>query len=83
MTQTEKAKAAYASHPNYTNVRAMYGPQYATSKYIRGDNTLENAQYLGYLDATTLYPDFRPITFAEVVAEVLAGTAKRPYAERR
>ena len=42
--------------------------EYAYSRYLRGDNTLENAKAQGALDARELYPDFKPVTlthFAE------------------
>lgn len=53
--------------------------QYINSKFIRGDNTLENAKYLGYLDARELYPDFKPRTFEECVRETVEGKAEKPY----
>jgi hypothetical protein len=60
----------------------MSTQQYIYSKYIRRDNTPEMAHYLGYMDARELYPDFSPISFAELVDEVLAGKAQRPYEGR-
>lgn len=59
----------------------IYGYHY--SKYVRGDNTPDNARYLGYLDARELYPDFKPISFAQVIRETWEGKAKKPYADRR
>jgi hypothetical protein len=56
--------------------------QYAISKYIRRDNTPENAKYLGYIDARELYPDFKPISFSEYLDELLAGKGYKPYANR-
>jgi hypothetical protein len=57
----------------------VWGMQYINSKYIRADNTLENAKYLGYLDARELYPDFQPRTFEACIKEVLAGEATKLY----
>lgn len=57
----------------------MWGLQYTHSKHIRGDNTMENAKYLGYLDARELYPDFKPITFEECVKETIAGSQPPLY----
>ena len=57
----------------------MISLEYTFSKYVRGDNTPENAKYLGYLDANELYPDFKPIRFAEFVDELIAGKAERLY----
>ncbi|KXH52975.1 isoflavone reductase [Colletotrichum nymphaeae SA-01] len=36
--------------------------EYWYSMGVRGDNTLEYAEFLGYVDGTKLYPDFQPIT---------------------
>ncbi|ETN41807.1 uncharacterized protein HMPREF1541_03744 [Cyphellophora europaea CBS 101466] len=58
---------------------ALFGAQYNHSKFIRGDNTLENAKYLGYLDARELYPDFKPVTFEDFMRGVLAGKATKAY----
>jgi hypothetical protein len=57
----------------------LYVAEYNFSKYLRGDNTRENAKYLGYLDARELYPDFKPISFEQFLQEVLDGKAVRPY----
>jgi hypothetical protein len=54
---------------------------YHYSKFIRADNTLENAKYLGYLNTRELYPDLKPISFEEFIREVLKGKAKKPYAD--
>lgn len=54
---------------------------YQYSKFVRADNTLENAKYLGYLNTRELYPDFKPIRFEEFIREVLEGKAKKPYAD--
>ncbi|KAH7072081.1 hypothetical protein BKA63DRAFT_62328 [Paraphoma chrysanthemicola] len=56
--------------------------EYLWSKYVRGDNTRENAAYLGYLDATELYPDFVPRRFEETVREILEGNAVKLYEGR-
>jgi hypothetical protein len=49
------------------------------SKYVRGNNTPEYAEYLGYLSAAELYPDFKPIAFRGFLEELLDGKAHRPY----
>ncbi|KAJ7065688.1 hypothetical protein C8F01DRAFT_982107 [Mycena amicta] len=61
--------------------RMSYGPDYHFSMFVRGDNTPENAEYLGYLDARQLYPDFKPVRFREFLQEVLDGKAQKPYGE--
>ena len=53
--------------------------QYAITKYVRGDNIPENAEYLGYVDAKKLLPDFKFKTYAEFVDDLMAGTVSRPY----
>jgi hypothetical protein len=53
--------------------------EYYVSKYVRKDNTLKNARYLGYLDARDLYPDFKPISFSEQIESLLNGLGERPY----
>ncbi|KAJ7656199.1 isoflavone reductase family protein [Mycena rosella] len=52
---------------------------YIYSKYVRGDNTPAYAAYLGYLDASELYPDFQPRTFKHFVTELLDGKGVKPY----
>jgi hypothetical protein len=55
--------------------------QYVQSKYFREDNTLDNAEYLRYLNAKELYPDFKPMTFREFLKdELLPGKSTKPYA---
>ncbi|KAF7310128.1 Glycoside hydrolase [Mycena indigotica] len=73
-------KAAYVADP--TNIMARYAlfiDQYSHSKYVRGDNTPENAKYLGFLNARELYPDVKPIQFREFVQDLLDGKIERPY----
>ncbi len=53
--------------------------QYWDSWGIRGDNTPENAAYLGYLDAKDLYPDFKGITLAEYYQEIIEGKGRAVY----
>lgn len=60
----------------------LWGAEYTLSKYVREDNTLKNALYLGYLDARELYPDFVPIAFEETVKETVEGKAPKMYEGR-
>lgn len=46
---------------------------------MRTDNTPENAEYLGYIDARKLLPDFKYKTFAEFLDDLMAGSVSRPY----
>ncbi|RBA11094.1 isoflavone reductase family protein [Fusarium proliferatum] len=47
--------------------------QYRYSCSVRLDNTPEHAQYLGYLDGKTLYPDLECKSVREFVREVVSG----------
>lgn len=53
--------------------------QYWYSCGIRGDNTPENAKYLGYLLAKELYPDFSGKSLELYTQEVIDGKGKRAY----
>lgn len=53
--------------------------QYSHSWGVRGDNTPEYAEYLGYLSAQALYPDFQPRTFEAFTKELLEGKVEKPY----
>lgn len=57
----------------------LFGGQYQYSWGIRGDNTLEHARYLGYLDARELYPDLKPREFKDYVRAVVDGTAPKVW----
>ncbi|CAI7645977.1 unnamed protein product [Penicillium glandicola] len=76
-----QAKTALSQDPQDPMKRiSVYKSQYQHSKYVRKDNGPAYADYLGYLNARTLYPEFTPISFREYFAEVLAGKGKKPYA---
>ncbi|KAK7031597.1 glycoside hydrolase [Favolaschia claudopus] len=71
-------EAALKADPNNEQAHLKYDfAQYDYSKYFRGDNTPAYAKYLGYLDATELYPDFRPRKFKEFMVELLEGKIAR------
>jgi hypothetical protein len=53
--------------------------EYAYSKFVRGDNSPQYADYLGYLDARDLYPDFVPKSFEAFAKELLDGKAARIF----
>lgn len=74
-------EAAAAPDADPRAVMAMAGAEYMYSIAVRGDNTPENAKYLGYLDAKELYPDFEPVKFDDFLAQVLDGSAKRAWAD--
>jgi hypothetical protein len=68
-----------ADPTNPTNRFRLVFAQYPISLYVRGDNTPENAKYLGYVDAHDLYPDFEYTSFDSFVDDLIAGKIKRPY----
>jgi len=80
--EVDEATAAFekGARDRMTMIR-FYSSQYNYSKYVRADNTPEFAEYLGYLDARKLYPDFQPRTFTGFVEELLAGKGIKPYAQ--
>ncbi|KAF2236177.1 NAD(P)-binding protein [Viridothelium virens] len=83
LAKLEAASKAVDKDPGDVGSRfQMAIHQYNYSKFIRGDNTLEMAKYLGYLDVKELYPDFKPITFKEFAKELLDGKIARPYEGR-
>ncbi|EED24102.1 conserved hypothetical protein [Talaromyces stipitatus ATCC 10500] len=47
--------------------------EYKYSRWIRGDNTPEHAEYLGYLNAKDLYPDFKYKTIDDCLRELMEG----------
>ncbi|KAF4446119.1 hypothetical protein F53441_10208 [Fusarium austroafricanum] len=53
--------------------------QYFNSFGLRGDNTPEYARYLGYLDATELYPDMKVTTPKAYCEQLLSGKATTIY----
>ncbi|KAK7432093.1 hypothetical protein QQZ08_001383 [Neonectria magnoliae] len=53
--------------------------QYWYSCGVRGNNTSENAQYLGYLLAKDLYPDLEVISLATYTQQVIDGKRRRAY----
>lgn len=57
----------------------LYVAQYQHSKYVRQDNSPGYADYLGYMNARELYPDFKPTTFRDFFSEVLAGKGRKVY----
>jgi hypothetical protein len=50
--------------------------QYYNSYGIRGDNTPEIADYLGYMSAKDLYPDFKGDSMSDIIKRALEGPGK-------
>ncbi|KAL9090299.1 MAG: hypothetical protein Q9165_005332 [Trypethelium subeluteriae] len=83
LAKLEAASKDVNKDPGYFGSRLQLAmSQYDYSKFIRGDNTLEMAKYLGYLDVKELYPDFTPIAFREFAKELLDGKIAKPYEGR-
>ncbi|KAK4496663.1 hypothetical protein PRZ48_012645 [Zasmidium cellare] len=57
--------------------------QYCLSVGIRAENTPEYAQYLGYLDGKSLYPDVNFTSYENYMKEVVDGKAVGIYDEMR
>ncbi|GME48262.1 Isoflavone reductase family protein [Neofusicoccum parvum] len=78
----ERYKQLSSAEPeNLAHLLQLVRYEYFYSMHCRRDNTREYAEYLGYLDARKLYPDFQPREFREFVTELLAGKAKKPYSD--
>ncbi|KAF7327222.1 Glycoside hydrolase [Mycena kentingensis (nom. inval.)] len=61
--------------PTYILPRMLF--DYIYTKYVREDNTPEYAKYLGYLDASELYPEFKPITFREFLDRSVQSQSRK------
>ncbi|KAI8264959.1 Isoflavone reductase-like protein [Colletotrichum sp. SAR11_239] len=53
--------------------------EYWYSMGVRGDNTPEYAEFLGYINGTKLHSEFTPITFETFLGEVLDGKSVSIY----
>lgn len=80
--QTLREKIETASKLYETDLSQAFlkaSAEYMLSWGINGDNTPDNAKYLGYLTCKELYPDFQPISYTSYLQEVLDGKAKPVY----
>ncbi|KAI0740575.1 NAD-P-binding protein [Earliella scabrosa] len=69
----EEGRKEYAEDPkNYAAMFKLFMNEYAYSLHVLGENTLENAKKLGYLDARELYLDIPVQPFAEYAKEFYA-----------
>jgi hypothetical protein len=57
----------------------MVVSEYANTKYVRSDNTPEMAEYLGYIGARELWPEFVYKSFGGFVDELVEGRGERIY----
>jgi hypothetical protein len=65
--------------PQSPNFYKLATYQYRNSWGVRGDNTPEYAEYLGYLNANELFPDLKVKSFEAYCKEVLDGKAYAVY----
>jgi hypothetical protein len=73
-------KEAYDVNPSEVSNRyRMAAARYAITKYVRADNTPENAKYFGYISADELFPDFKYKRYTNFADELIAGKIKKPY----
>ncbi|CAI7667691.1 unnamed protein product [Penicillium bialowiezense] len=79
----EQARLALEQNPADGSALAMLTVSQLTFSWgIRGDNTPENAAYLGYLSGKDLYPDFEFTTLKDYMKEALEGNCKGVYQGR-
>ncbi|KAL4968084.1 uncharacterized protein BDV14DRAFT_197316 [Aspergillus stella-maris] len=72
-----KVNELRASNAGLNQERATY--EYFNSWGVRGDNTVENARYLGYLIFDDLYPGVKGRGFEEFIKEALDGKIQKVY----
>ena len=78
--QYQEAEETIKKDPgNYGALIARTGVEYKTSWGVRGDNTPEYAEYLGYLTSKELYPDLNFRSFESFLKELLEGKVKGVY----
>ena len=63
--EAAKAEAAASGKTGFNAAVAVAVQSYSYSKFVREDNYLVDAKYLGYLNTRELYPDFKPINFEQ------------------
>jgi hypothetical protein len=78
-SRLQAVKEKYDADPEGRNRFPLAAAQYAITKYVQADNMPENAEYLGYIDARKLLPDFKNRTFGEFLDDLMAGSVRRPY----
>jgi hypothetical protein len=78
-----EARATSETYPfDPAKLVPRYHAEYMYSWGLRGDNRPEYAQYLGYLLAKDLYPDFKPVPFEDYLKDLLAGKVEGVYKDR-
>ncbi|KAF5682454.1 isoflavone reductase [Fusarium circinatum] len=75
--QIEEMLAPFKASTELNQMRAMY--EYWKSWGVRGDNTPENAVYLGYVLAKDLYPSLQGRSLEEFIKDAAEGRVKKAY----
>ncbi|KAF5655840.1 isoflavone reductase [Fusarium sp. NRRL 25303] len=75
--QLEEMLAPFKGSTEQNQMRSIY--EYWMSWGIRGDNTPENAVYLGYLLAKDLFPSLRGRSLEDFIKDALEGKVKKVY----
>ena len=70
-TRVAEGRAANSSDPIAKAYVRYY--EYLNSLHVLGENTLQNAKNLGYLDARELYPDFPQQSLEALTQEYYSG----------
>lgn len=72
--QMAALRSANSANPTDLPTMLQLGmAEYRYSRGIRGDNTPEHAEYLGYLDAKVLYPDLECTSVSGFVRQLVDG----------
>ncbi|KAF5614741.1 isoflavone reductase [Fusarium sp. NRRL 52700] len=75
--QVEEMQAPFRGSTEQSQTRAIY--EYWMSWGVRGDNTPENAAYLGYVLAKDLYPSLQARSLEEFIQDAAEGRIKKAY----
>ncbi|KAF5570665.1 isoflavone reductase [Fusarium phyllophilum] len=75
--QLEEMLAPFKGSTEQNQMRSIY--EYWMSWGVRGDNTPENAVYLGYVLAKDLYPSLQGRSLEEFIKDAAEGSAKKVY----
>jgi hypothetical protein len=75
--QLEEMLAPFRGSTEQNQLRSIY--EYWMSWGVRGDNTPENAVYLGYVLAKDLYPSLQARSLEEFIKDAAEGRVKKVY----
>ncbi|KAL7764013.1 hypothetical protein ACKLNR_005158 [Fusarium oxysporum f. sp. zingiberi] len=75
--QLDEQLAPFKGSKEHSQMRGIY--EYWMSWGVRGDNTPENAVYLGYVLAKDLYPSLQGRSLEEFIQDAAEGRVKKVY----